>query len=248
MRELLDEGSSRSRSCSCTRSRTRPRAARGARSRAEVMQRGGPRGTGRAVERGRADRARGLARERDGDPGVRGGAGAQAARSASKRSCAETRLPALAEDRARLRRRHQHPLPAPVRDGDVRPGRRHHGRPLPGEDDRRVENIVCSDVGGTSFDAGCITGGILPIDREPPFQHMYVNVPMLDIRSIGAGTGTYIRLDPDTHRLKLGPDSAGGTPGPGVPGDAATRSRRSATATCCSASSTRRTTWAAASR
>jgi len=77
-----------------------------------------------------------------------------------------------------------------------------------------LENLVCADMGGTSFDAGCITAGILPIEREPAFQHMYVNVPMLDIRSIGAGTGTYIRLDPDTNRLKLGPDSAGGTPGP----------------------------------
>ena len=77
-----------------------------------------------------------------------------------------------------------------------------------------IENVVCSDVGGTSFDAGAITAGILPIDREPPFQQMYVNVPMLDIRSIGAGTGTYIRLDPETNRIKLGPDSAGGTPGP----------------------------------
>jgi N-methylhydantoinase A/oxoprolinase/acetone carboxylase beta subunit len=75
-------------------------------------------------------------------------------------------------------------------------------------------NIVCSDMGGTSFDAGAITADILPINREPPFMQMWVNVPMLDIQSIGAGTGTYIRLDPDTQRLKLGPDSAGGTPGP----------------------------------
>ncbi|TFH23451.1 MAG: hydantoinase/oxoprolinase family protein [Myxococcales bacterium] len=76
------------------------------------------------------------------------------------------------------------------------------------------DNIVCSDVGGTSFDAGAITAGVLPIDREPGFQDMYVNVPMLGITSIGAGTGTYIRLDPQTRRIKLGPDSAGGTPGP----------------------------------
>jgi N-methylhydantoinase A/oxoprolinase/acetone carboxylase beta subunit len=76
------------------------------------------------------------------------------------------------------------------------------------------QNIVCSDVGGTSFDAASITAGMLPIDREPAFQDMYVNVPMLDIRSIGAGTGTYIRVDPQTRRIKLGPDSAGGTPGP----------------------------------
>jgi N-methylhydantoinase A/oxoprolinase/acetone carboxylase beta subunit len=77
-----------------------------------------------------------------------------------------------------------------------------------------IENMVCSDVGGTSFDAGCITSGILPINREPPFMQMYVNVPMIDIQSIGAGTGTYIRLDTDSNRIKLGPDSAGGTPGP----------------------------------
>jgi acetone carboxylase, beta subunit len=77
-----------------------------------------------------------------------------------------------------------------------------------------LDHVVCSDVGGTSFDAGAITAGMLPINREPPFQQMYVNVPMLDIRSIGAGTGTYIRLDPQTSRIKLGPDSAGGTPGP----------------------------------
>ncbi|MFN7956277.1 MAG: hydantoinase/oxoprolinase family protein [bacterium] len=76
------------------------------------------------------------------------------------------------------------------------------------------KNIVCSDVGGTSFDAGAITAGVLPINREPPFQKMKVNVPMIDIKSIGAGTGTYIRLDPQTKRIKLGPDSAGGTPGP----------------------------------
>ena len=31
---------------------------------------------------------------------------------------------------------------------------------------------------------------------------------------MGAGTGTYIRVDPQTNRIKLGPDSAGGTPGP----------------------------------
>lgn len=77
-----------------------------------------------------------------------------------------------------------------------------------------IDNIVCSDMGGTSFDAGCITAGILPIDREPPFMQMFVNVPMLDIRSIGAGTGTFIRVDPQSNRIKLGPDSAGGDPGP----------------------------------
>jgi N-methylhydantoinase A/oxoprolinase/acetone carboxylase beta subunit len=45
-------------------------------------------------------------------------------------------------------------------------------------------------------------------------MQMFVNVPMLDIQSIGAGTGTYIRVDPQSNRIKLGPDSAGGNPGP----------------------------------
>src|SRR3972149_4193529 len=52
-----------------------------------------------------------------------------------------------------------------------------------------LDNLVCADMGGTSFDAGCITAGILPINREAPFRPQDVNVPMLDIRSIGAGTG-----------------------------------------------------------
>ncbi len=81
-----------------------------------------------------------------------------------------------------------------------------------------IENLVCSDIGGTSFDAGCITAGILPINREPPFQQMYVNVPMLDIQSIGAGTGTYIRAR-SAHQA---PQARAGQrrrhAGPGLPG------------------------------
>ncbi|MFA4916172.1 MAG: hydantoinase/oxoprolinase family protein [Syntrophales bacterium] len=77
-----------------------------------------------------------------------------------------------------------------------------------------IENFVCSDVGGTSFDAGIVLKGRIPLNREPEFQRMYLSLPMLDVQSIGAGAGTYIRLDEYTNRIKLGPDSAGGTPGP----------------------------------
>lgn len=75
-------------------------------------------------------------------------------------------------------------------------------------------NIVVGDMGGTSFDTARITDNNLPIQREAAFQRMYINVPMLDIISVGAGTGTYIRLEPATNRIQLGPDSAGGDPGP----------------------------------
>ncbi|MBI2314430.1 MAG: hydantoinase/oxoprolinase family protein [Betaproteobacteria bacterium] len=76
------------------------------------------------------------------------------------------------------------------------------------------KNWVCSDVGGTSFDVGMVLNGRIALNREPEFQRMYLTVPMLDVRSIGAGAGTYIRLDENTNRIKLGPDSASGTPGP----------------------------------
>lgn len=76
------------------------------------------------------------------------------------------------------------------------------------------QNWVVSDVGGTSFDTGVIYKGKIALNREPEFQRMYLTLPMLDVRSIGAGAGTYIRLDEYTNRIKLGPDSASGTPGP----------------------------------
>ncbi len=76
------------------------------------------------------------------------------------------------------------------------------------------ENIVCTDMGGTTFEVGVITKGKSKMVREPEFCRMYLNVPMLDCQSIGAGTGTYIRIDPYTNRIMLGPDSAAGSPGP----------------------------------
>jgi len=76
------------------------------------------------------------------------------------------------------------------------------------------KNWVASDVGGTSFDVGMVLNGRIRLNREPDFQRMYLTVPMLDVQSIGAGAGTYIRLDEHTNRIKLGPDSASGTPGP----------------------------------
>lgn len=76
------------------------------------------------------------------------------------------------------------------------------------------KNWVCSDVGGTSFDVGMVLNDRIALNREPEFQRMYLTVPMLDVQSIGAGAGTYIRIDENTNRIKLGPDSAGGDPGP----------------------------------
>ena len=77
-----------------------------------------------------------------------------------------------------------------------------------------LENLIGTDVGGTSFDVGIVTRGFLSINREPVCARMLLSIPMAEVHSIGAGGGTLARLDPLTGRLLVGPESAGAVPGP----------------------------------
>jgi len=77
-----------------------------------------------------------------------------------------------------------------------------------------VDNWVCSDMGGTSFDVGLIRHGGFITDREVVLTRRIFNIPTLVMDSIGAGTGMYITIDPITKRITLGPESAGADPGP----------------------------------
>lgn len=72
-----------------------------------------------------------------------------------------------------------------------------------------VENLVCTDLGGTTFDMGLITKGTLPINMEPNFYGHRLSLPMLSVDSIGAGTGTVIHVDEALNLISLGPESAG---------------------------------------
>ena len=76
------------------------------------------------------------------------------------------------------------------------------------------KNIITSDVGGTSFDVGLITGGRINIKTEPVVARFILSAPCAEVTSIGAGGGTIAYLDPFTNRLKVGPQSAGSVPGP----------------------------------
>lgn len=76
------------------------------------------------------------------------------------------------------------------------------------------DNLISTDVGGTSFDVGLITGGFIGVDREPTLAGLLLSLPMMEVASIGAGGGTISRLDPLTGRLVVGPESAGAVPGP----------------------------------
>ena len=76
------------------------------------------------------------------------------------------------------------------------------------------DSLVCSDMGGTSFDMGVITQGATRIENEPIMDRFKLNVPTLHLDTIGAGAGMIIKVDPLTRKVSLGPESAGSDPGP----------------------------------
>ncbi len=73
--------------------------------------------------------------------------------------------------------------------------------------------VVATDVGGTSFDVSVIARYEAVRAREPPIMRYRVNIPMVQITSIGAGGGTIAWAD-DANQLRVGPTSAGALPGP----------------------------------
>lgn len=76
------------------------------------------------------------------------------------------------------------------------------------------KNLITTDVGGTSFDVGLITEGLVASERESAVARMVFGIPTAAIYSIGAGGGTFVHLDPVTNRLEVGPGSAEAVPGP----------------------------------
>jgi acetone carboxylase, beta subunit len=77
-----------------------------------------------------------------------------------------------------------------------------------------VNNVMVTDMGGTSFDIGAITAGSVPVDPEPVLARFKLNLPTIALESIGAGSGTVIKVDPASRKVELGPESAGADPGP----------------------------------
>lgn len=82
-----------------------------------------------------------------------------------------------------------------------------------------ARNVVCADIGGTSFDIALITGGEYEIKPNPEVAYFKMNVPMVRIDSIGAGTGSFVRVNPMSGRIEFGPDSAGARIGVCNPGE-----------------------------
>jgi acetone carboxylase, beta subunit len=72
-----------------------------------------------------------------------------------------------------------------------------------------LRNLLCTDIGGTSFDIALITDGRFEITPTPDIARFMLNMPLVRVDSIGAGTGSFVRVNPNSGRPELGPDSAG---------------------------------------
>lgn len=72
-----------------------------------------------------------------------------------------------------------------------------------------LKNVACSDIGGTSFDIGLITQNELSINTSPDMARLVLSLPLVSMDTTGAGTGSYVRIDPNYGNITLGPDSAG---------------------------------------
>ena len=74
------------------------------------------------------------------------------------------------------------------------------------------QRLLSLDFGGTSLDACLIENGKASTMYEAHLEHNPVLIPIFDIRCIGAGGGSIAWLE--EKFLKVGPQSAGASPGP----------------------------------
>jgi len=82
--------------------------------------------------------------------------------------------------------------------------------------DLGVDNVICTDMGGTSFDLGVLIGGKPRFySVRPVIDRWAVDLPLLEVQSIGTGGGSIAWLNKAFgNRLEVGPASAGSMPGP----------------------------------
>ena len=75
-------------------------------------------------------------------------------------------------------------------------------------------NVVTYDMGGTSTDVALVLGGLPEVSSELELEYaMPIHVPMVDVHTIGAGGGSLASVDA-AGMLRVGPQSAGASPGP----------------------------------
>src|SRR3954449_5253172 len=76
-----------------------------------------------------------------------------------------------------------------------------------------IENAIAFDMGGTSTDVCLIAGGRAERASERAVGGLPIRVPTVDLHTVGAGGGSLVWRDTG-GALRVGPQSAGATPGP----------------------------------
>lgn len=75
-----------------------------------------------------------------------------------------------------------------------------------------LQNVIATDVGGTTFKVGLVVDGKVRVAQRTVINQYSLLMPMVDLVSIGAGGGSIAWSD--GGRLRIGPQSAGSSPGP----------------------------------
>jgi N-methylhydantoinase A len=83
------------------------------------------------------------------------------------------------------------------------------------------EDVITIDVGGTSADVSLVRGGEPALTATGTIGAFPLQLPIIDIHTIGAGGGSLARIS-STGRLTVGPESAGAVPGPACYGKGGT--------------------------
>ncbi|WP_299035135.1 hydantoinase/oxoprolinase family protein [uncultured Pseudokineococcus sp.] len=73
-------------------------------------------------------------------------------------------------------------------------------------------NLICVDMGGTSFDVSLIVDGEPDVSPETTLEGLPMLMPVVNIHTVGAGGGSVAHLE--SGGLRVGPRSAGANPGP----------------------------------
>ena len=73
-------------------------------------------------------------------------------------------------------------------------------------------NLLCVDMGGTSFDVSLVVDGEPDVATETTLGGLPLLMPIVNIHTIGAGGGSIAYLE--AGGLRVGPESAGADPGP----------------------------------
>lgn len=75
------------------------------------------------------------------------------------------------------------------------------------------KHMILADMGGTSFDLHIIDNNKTRLVPESRIESYPITLPMMDIKSIGAGGGSIVSVD-ESKRVHVGPESASSVPGP----------------------------------